>query len=131
MLNNLATILTAQGRYAEAVPLLERGIHIVRNAGPLANTQLPRVIVNLAEAKYWAGDAAAADPLCVEALDIIPRLFGPEHPDVAYVLRLHAEVLKKLGRKDEAKATRRRGEALAESAVPAATVDRFELSRKR
>jgi len=58
---------------------------------------------NLALLYAQQGKYAEAEPLFKRALAIDEKALGPEHPDVAAIAERLALVLRKLGRKSEAK----------------------------
>jgi tetratricopeptide (TPR) repeat protein len=130
ILNNMAVLQVRQGREAQALASLERAIAIVsRLAG--AEPERPRLLVNRAEVHSRLGNNLAADRDCREAIALIIRMFGEGHPDHAYVLRLHAAVLKALGRKKDAELAKRQSETLAKSLQPQRTVHKLELGGSR
>lgn len=57
---------------------------------------------NLAELYRTQGKYAEAEPLYTQALEILEKVLGPNHPNVATVLENMAELYKKTGRLDEA-----------------------------
>ncbi len=54
------------------------------------------------------GEYAAAEELFKQAIEMLERAFGPEHPDVAVVLENYAALLRKMGRAKNAEETERR-----------------------
>lgn len=124
MLNDLATAVTRQNRPAEAIALLTESIDLLRSSG--AKAQLPRQLMNLAEAQFRYGSFAAAGQHSAESIALVTELYGNEHPDLAYAYSVHAKALKALGRREEAKAAKTRGEELARG-LRSSTVDRYEL----
>ena len=82
-LNNLAQLLQATNRLAEAEPLMRRALAIDETSfGP----DHPKVAIrlnNLAPLLQATNRLAEAEPLMRRALAIDEASFGPEHPDVA------------------------------------------------
>ena len=76
--------LRAQGRYAEAIPLLERQCQLVPLVtGGEEHPIYARALADLADAHRLAGDPASAEPLLHQALDVYRRTLGETHPHVA------------------------------------------------
>ena len=101
-LNNLANVLLAEGRVAQAEPLARRGLSILENAlGP----DHPRVAVsasNLADILRARKDYLSARRLYERALTIDERAFGPKHREVAADIENLAGLLEEMGLPDQA-----------------------------
>jgi tetratricopeptide (TPR) repeat protein len=95
--NNLASVLHAQGDLAGAQPLYKRALEIAENALGPEHPNTAMALSNLAALLYAQGDLAGALPLYERALAIYEKKLGPEHPDTN---RVRAAVLR--GREDEA-----------------------------
>ena len=82
-LNNLAQLLQATNRLAEAEPLMRRALAIDEDSfGP----EHPNVAIdlnNLAQLLQATNRLAEAEPLMRRALAIDEASFGPDHPNVA------------------------------------------------
>jgi tetratricopeptide (TPR) repeat protein len=75
------------GEYDKAIPLLESALRILVEKG-LGDEEVCALTMNdLALTHMAAGDPAAAAPLCDQALKILLRRFGPDHPGVLEVRR--------------------------------------------
>jgi tetratricopeptide (TPR) repeat protein len=68
----------------------------------------------LARAKLGQGQASEAEPLARRALEVRERVFGPDHPKLAYSLVWVSEILSALGRYEEAESLARRSLAIRE-----------------
>ena len=69
-LNDAGFALMQQGRYAEAVPLLQRAVEGFRDQGDTASLSYAYALYNLASALAGSGDASAAVPLLQERLRV-------------------------------------------------------------
>ncbi|MFM7425444.1 MAG: tetratricopeptide repeat protein [Elainella sp.] len=85
-LNNLAGLYRAQGRYAEAEPLLLRALDITEQQLGAGHPHVARGLNNLAELYRAQGRYAEAELLHLRALDITEQQLGSDHPDVALSL---------------------------------------------
>ena len=107
-LNNLATLLKATNRLAEAEPLMRRALAIAEASfGP----QHPDVAIDLNSLALLLKDTnrlAEAEPLLRRALDIDEAAFGPQHPTVARHLNNLAHLLQATNRLAEAEPLMRR-----------------------
>ncbi len=116
-LNNLAELYRAQGRHAEAEPLVCRALAIFEQAlgadHPLVATNLN----NLALLYQAQGRPAEAEPLHLRALAIREQALGPDHPNVAASLNNLAELYRAQGRPAEAEPLCHRALAIFEQAL--------------
>ena len=97
-LSNLALLYHAQGRYAEAEPLLQRSLAIREKALGPEHPHVGTNLNNLAEFYRVQGRYAEAEPLHRRALAIREKALGPEHPDVAESLNNLASLYQDQGR---------------------------------
>ena len=120
-LGALGTVYRAQGRYAEAEPLLRRALAIVekRVAEKELEPEDPRVVEvvvpildNLAALYTVQAKYAEAEPLFRRALAIREKALGPERPEVAKTLDNYAELLRKTNREAEAAKLEARAKAI-------------------
>jgi serine/threonine protein kinase/tetratricopeptide (TPR) repeat protein len=109
--DDLAVILSAQGRKEEAATLFREALALYRKLLGNENHEVALTLIHLGDTLSDAGKHEEADPLVREALAMRRRLVGNEHPDVAYALSHHATVLWRCGRLAEAELAER--EALA------------------
>jgi tetratricopeptide (TPR) repeat protein/tRNA A-37 threonylcarbamoyl transferase component Bud32 len=80
----LGRVYYEQGKYAEAIPVLEGAMRLYeRSAGSEPTQELAAAMTQLANAHYYAGHPDAADALNRRVLEIDRRLHGDRHPAVA------------------------------------------------
>jgi tetratricopeptide (TPR) repeat protein len=85
-LNNLADLLRATNRFAEAETLMRRALTIDdKSLGP-QHPNVATALNNLAGLLLNTNRPAEAEPLMRRALIIGEKNFGPEHPQVAIAL---------------------------------------------
>jgi eukaryotic-like serine/threonine-protein kinase len=105
VLSRRAGALDGMGRFDEGRALHERALAL---AGPLAAADggktRGQLLNNLGNHFARTGDAAAAEPLLRESLELTRRTAGADHPDVAGGLNNLATVVSQLGRPDEVEA---------------------------
>jgi CHAT domain-containing protein len=82
-LNQEAVALYRAGRYAQAVPLMQRSLAIREKALGPEHPDVATSLNNLAELYRAQGQYAQAEPLYRRSLAIREKALGPEHPDVA------------------------------------------------
>jgi tetratricopeptide (TPR) repeat protein len=83
VLDNLASLLQAQGDLAAARPLYERALAISEKVLGPEHSRTATSLNNLAGLLHAQGDLAAARPLYERALAIREKVLSPEHPDTA------------------------------------------------
>jgi tetratricopeptide (TPR) repeat protein len=81
LLNNLADLYRAQGRYADAEPLYKRSLAIREKALGADHPDVATSLNNLANLYRAQGRYADAEPLYKRALAIRERVLGPDHPE--------------------------------------------------
>jgi len=101
-LNDLAGVLTVEGKLTEAGATYGEALVIARKAFGNQNPSVPTALNNLASVLKRQGKLAEAEPLFREALAIEKKLLGNEHPTLAVSLRNLASLLRDQGRLDEA-----------------------------
>src|SRR5882724_12341242 len=82
-LSSLASVLYAQGNYAEAGALFKRVLLIVEKTQGPQHLRVADALTGLAGIYHVQGQYAEAEPLLERALAIREKVLGPEHPDVA------------------------------------------------
>jgi tetratricopeptide (TPR) repeat protein len=113
-LSNLAVLLQATGRLAEAEPLLRRALAIDEsNLGPDHSNVATR-LSNLGLLLQATGRLAEAEPLLRRALAIEEKNLRPEHPSLATRLNNLGSLLLDTGRSAEAEPLLRRALAIDE-----------------
>jgi tetratricopeptide (TPR) repeat protein len=107
-LNNLAELLSATNRVAEAEPLIRRALAIDEASYGPNHTSVARNLDKLAELLRAMDRCTEAEPLIRRALAIDETAYGPNHPDVARDLNNLAELLRATSRLAEAEPLSRR-----------------------
>ncbi len=119
------------GLYGRALPPLERALAL-RRAAAGGDLELAISLEALGELTATLGDYPRAEDLHREALDVLCRLHGDEHPDVAESRSDLAYVLARQGRYEEAETTQRRAldvqRRLGGEAAPALATSLSNLS---
>jgi tetratricopeptide (TPR) repeat protein len=80
-LNNLAQLLQATNRLAEAEPLMRRALAIDEKSFGPEHPNVATALNNLAQLLQATNRLAEAEPLMRRALAIDEKSFGPEHPE--------------------------------------------------
>ena len=101
-LNDKAIELYKQGKYDEAVPLLEQSLKIRQQVLGAEHPSVASSLNNLAGLYVSQGMYTEAEPLYIQALDMRKKLLGAEHPSVATSLNNLAFLYKSQGRYTEA-----------------------------
>jgi tetratricopeptide (TPR) repeat protein len=114
-LNNLALLLQATNRLAEAEPLLRRALAIDEASFGNDHPEVARDINNLAQLLKATNRLAEAEPLMRRALAICEVSFGSNHPHVATALTNLAQLLQDTNRLAEAEPLMRRALAIDEA----------------
>jgi serine/threonine protein kinase/tetratricopeptide (TPR) repeat protein len=109
--DDLAVILSAQGRKEEAATLFRESLALYRKQLPSEDRYVANTMIKLGNTLSDAGKHEEADPLVREGLAMHRRRVGNEHPDVALALSHHATLLLRWGKLAEAEIAER--EALA------------------
>jgi serine/threonine-protein kinase len=86
----LGSILSAEGRYDDAISQLDEGQKLLSAAPP--GPELSEALAALALAYYSRGDIDRSEQILQRALNLDRKLFGPIHPDVARDLSLLANI---------------------------------------
>lgn len=113
-LNNLATVLQATDRFAEAEPLMRRALSITEKKLGRDHPGLAADLNNLAHLLQATNRSAEAEPLMRRALAIAEKHFGPNHSYVAITLNNLAEFLREANRLVEAEPLMQRALTIAE-----------------
>ncbi len=107
--------LYAAGRYAEAIPLAERYVELMRARVGETHEDYAAALSNLAHSLQGADRVAEAEPVFRKAIAAGEASLGPNHSDLATDLRGLAEVLQDLDRLAEAEVLHRRALAIHEA----------------
>ena len=114
-LSNLAGLLQATNRLAEAEPLMRRALAIDEASYGLDHPNVARDLNNLAELLRATNRLAEAEPMYRRALAIDEASYGLDHPRVATDLNNLAQLLQDTNRLAEAEPLMRRGLAIDEA----------------
>jgi tetratricopeptide (TPR) repeat protein len=113
-LSNLAVLHQDQGRYSEAEPLLKQALEILKrllgadypqmatNMTNWVTLYLAVSLNNLATLYLAQNRAREVEPVVVQALEILKRFLGSEHPHIATSLNTLAFIYQAQGRYSEA-----------------------------
>jgi tetratricopeptide (TPR) repeat protein len=115
LFNQLATLLHAKARYAEAEPLYRRALAIGEASYGQDHPIVAIRLNNLASLLQDTNRLGEAEPLYRRALAIDEASFGPDHPNVAIRLNNLASLLHDTNRLGEAEPLYRRALAIDEA----------------
>ena len=107
-LNNLAQLLKATNRLAEAEPLMRRALAIDEASYGPNHPKVATRLNNLAALLKATNRLAEAEPLMRRALALNEASYGNDHPEVATALTNLAQLLKASNRLAEAEPLMRR-----------------------
>jgi tetratricopeptide (TPR) repeat protein len=113
-LNELAKLLYATGRLAEAEPLMRRALAIDEQSYGAEHPEVATDLSNLAQVLHATNRLAEAEPMMRRALAIDEQSYGVEHPSVARDLNNLALLLRATNRLAEAEPLMRRALAIVE-----------------
>ncbi len=102
LIDQLATMYFAMGRYTEAESLLNEALQLRRASLPDGHPDIAQSLNNLAGLYYSQGRFAEAEPLYNEALQIDRAALPEGHPGIATDLNNLAELYRSKGRYPEA-----------------------------
>jgi len=98
----LAEIYRAEGKYAEAEPLLEQALKATEQREGPDHLNVAASLNNLALLYYCETKYAAAEPLYKRALQIREKNLGRGDPAVLQTMQFYAALLRQEGRTTEA-----------------------------
>jgi len=113
-LNNLAQLLHATNRLAEAEPLMLRVVEIFEKSHGPEHPNVATALNNLALLLQATNRLAKAEPLMLRVVEIFEKSHGPEHPNVATALNSLAQLLQATNRLAAAEPLMRRALEIAE-----------------
>ena len=90
------------GEYAASIPLFERGIRILEAALGEEHPDAAKATFNLAYSLRYGGDRERAAEIYERSVGLFERVYGPHHNNVAVVLNNYGNLLRDLGRWDDA-----------------------------
>ena len=100
----------AAGAYADAEGLYRQGLAIGRDIRD--QWTVMACLNNLGELYRAQSRYAEAEPLYKRSLSILEKALGPDHPDVATVLKDYAGFLREVGKTEEAETMEARAERI-------------------
>jgi esterase/lipase superfamily enzyme/Tfp pilus assembly protein PilF len=116
LLSGLGDVYRAQGRHADAEPLLKRGLAVVEKARGLDDIAVFAPLLHLAQLYIDQRRYADAVRLHERGLAILEGMLGPEHPNIAPSLALLTELHRAQGHEADAEPLLKRSLAIAEKA---------------
>ncbi|HYZ83549.1 MAG TPA: tetratricopeptide repeat protein [Bryobacteraceae bacterium] len=102
-LMNLAQIKILAGEHDEVETILDSSLKLLTANGEDNRPAAVQTLSLLGAHYFRAGQTERAEPLLGKAAQISQTYFYAGHPDTVATLKLYSQVLKKLGRKKEAK----------------------------
>jgi len=114
--NNLGILLLLQGRYDEALPVLQEAVDISRRVGGDQHPELARALENLGNVYYRQGEFDRTLELLDEVMTIRKEVLGENSPDVARTLNNMGMVANAAGDPETAEGYLRRAVAGMERA---------------
>ncbi len=101
-LRAMARVYMACGGYTKAQPLLERALNLAQ-ATNAPDGEVCACLIDLAYLYKEQGNLKQAETLCRLGLQLQEKVYRPNHPYVAYTLRILSEIHREQGRYQEAK----------------------------
>jgi tetratricopeptide (TPR) repeat protein len=117
VLNSLAVMRLQQGRYAEAVPVLERALAASEKVFGPSHSMTLTVVSNLGGALRQSGQVAASGPVYKRALDGFVEKYGETHPRAILTRHNHANYLLEAGQAQASLDEQQRAFELAVGAI--------------
>lgn len=111
-LGPLGSVLTCERKYQEALSLTERSWRILRQDPRVPEPDRINTMSALATLYSLTGRFGEAETYGREAVAKAETIYGPEHYRLGWHLANYAAILKRMGRKDEAKAVKQRSAAI-------------------
>jgi tetratricopeptide (TPR) repeat protein len=109
---HLSMILDATGRAADGLPYAERAAQLLKrlpDVQPFLQADSAR---NLASLYLSVGRREEAEPASRQAVDLVERIYGPDHVYTGWMLLARAAILRRLDRKPEATVAQQRGQRI-------------------
>ena len=108
----LGSVLTLEGKVREALAVTERAWQILRQDPRVAEPDRLNTMSTLATLYSLTGRFGEAETYGTEAVAKAEAIYGPDHYRLGWHLANYAAILKRIGRKDEAKAVKQRSAAI-------------------
>lgn len=112
VLDPLASVLTSLRRYSEALGYSERAWKIIQRSPQVAGPDRVNTTIALSSLYSLTGHPKEAAYFAKEGLALVESVYKPDNPRVGWYLKTYAAVLRRLNRKEEAKAAEKRAEAI-------------------
>ena len=103
-LRSMARVYMACGGYEKAQPLLERALNLAQTTNA-PDSQVCACLIDLAYLYEQQGNLGQAETMCRLGLELQEKVHNPNHPYVAYTLRILSEICRGQGRYHEARST--------------------------
>jgi tetratricopeptide (TPR) repeat protein len=126
----LARMYSEQKRFKRAQPLFQQGLAELEKALGSDHPHVASLTADYAKMYADARDYARSEQLYQRSITLYEQAPGQQHPAVAAVQKEYAALLRKCGRKREARDLERTANRFAQHPVPPATVDVSQLSRR-
>ncbi len=104
LLGNLGELYKSQSRYPEAEGMFRKLLTIRETSKGKTNPSYAQSLNDLGAIYFLEGKYKEAEPLFANTITILEKSLGKDHPDIAVVLDNIAEVCKKTGDENKAKA---------------------------
>jgi len=111
-LGPLGSVLACEGKYKEALSVTERTWRILRQDPRVPEPDLINTMSTLGMLYSLTGQFREAQSYGREAVAKAEAIYGSDHYRLGWHLANYAGILKRMGRKDEAKAVRQRSAAI-------------------
>jgi CHAT domain-containing protein/tetratricopeptide (TPR) repeat protein len=109
--------LRSEGKYDEAIPLVERALETRERLLGLDHRDVADAVDGLAGLYHEKGEYTKAEPLYGRALAIREKVLGPEHPNVAQSLSNLGSLYRDKGEYEKAASAHQRALAIREKAL--------------
>ncbi|MHC4226575.1 MAG: tetratricopeptide repeat protein [Planctomycetota bacterium] len=100
-LRSMARVYMASGGYEKAQPLLEGALNLAKTTDAV-DSELCACMLDLAYLYKDQGKLAQAETMCLSGLELQEKIHSPNHPYVAYTLRILGDIYQGQGRYREA-----------------------------
>jgi tetratricopeptide (TPR) repeat protein len=114
-LNNLAVLRFDQERYEESINLQEKSVQALESVSGKEHPSLVMPLNDLAIAYVRMGRFDDADVTYQRAIDICRKTLGEDRIEYGVLLKNYTHVLRKLGRKREAKGAETQGQLIQQA----------------
>jgi tetratricopeptide (TPR) repeat protein len=116
-LRAMARVYMACGGYKKAQPLLERAMNLAQ-ATNAPDDEMCACLIDSAYLYKEQGNLGRAETMCRLGLQLQEKVYRPNHPYVAYTLRILSEIYREQGRYEEAKSALERAMTIMRAVRP-------------